>query len=70
MENPCNKLSFNALRKNSKNGVFSTEHPFVRSDALYLGSKFEYYLTKQQLQIDAIVLLDLAHDEGTLNRSH
>ena len=49
---------------------FRPSDPFVRSDALYLGSKFEYYLTKQQLQIDAIVLLDLAHDEGTFNRSH
>ena len=49
---------------------FRPSDPFVTNIPHFLGSKFEYYLTKQQLQIDAIVLFDLAHDEGTLNRSH
>ena len=49
---------------------FRPSDPFVTNTPHFLGSKFEYYLTKQQLQIDAIVLFDLAHDEGTFNRSH
>ena len=41
----CNHLSANKLQKTSKNAFFSTKNIFVQNDALYLGPKFEYYLT-------------------------
>ena len=31
--------------KPQKNAFFSTKNIFVQNDALYLGPKFEYYLT-------------------------
>ena len=41
----CNYLSANKLQKTSKNAFFPAKNIFVQNDALYLGSKFEYYLT-------------------------
>ena len=41
-----NHLSVNALRKASKIALFSPKEQFVQKDALNLGPKFEYYLTK------------------------
>ena len=45
IEYPRNHLSVNALRKTSKIALFSSEEQFVQKHALYLGSKFELYLT-------------------------
>ena len=42
---PRNHLSDNTLRKTQKMAFFRPDDPFVRADALNLGSKFEYYLT-------------------------
>ena len=39
----CQSLCY---KKPQKSPFFRPSDPFVRSDALYLGSKFEYYLTK------------------------
>ena len=41
----CNHLSANKLQKTSKNAFFPAKNIFVQNDALYLGPKFEYYLT-------------------------
>ena len=43
---PRNHLSNNTLRKPQKMAFFRTSDSFVRADALNLGPKFEYYLTK------------------------
>ena len=42
----CNRLSVNELTKTSKNGVFRPSDSFVTSTPCFLGSKFEYSLTK------------------------
>ena len=44
----CNHLSANDLQKTSKIAFFRLSDPFVRADALNLGSKFEVSLTNSR----------------------